>query len=180
MYYKMTLDQIRAELEYRKEFAGKASAALGGVTIEKTKSGKEFENLSRGLKGARKIQEFGFDRLSVVFSTSRKMYENYTVDIYGYIDELPTDDPRRANYIKSFMRQKYILTAEEIREKIRREIEILTDRENDYTRQIAVAQEAAKKYRAAIESAEEELQKVCDRPGQIGHSSAYYLITETR
>ena len=115
-----------------------------------------------------------------MFSTSRKMYENYTVDIYGYIDELPADDPRRADYVKSFMRQKYISTAEEIREKIRNEIKMLEDRENDYARQIAVAQEAAKKYRAAIESAEEELKKACDRPGQIGHSSAYYLITETR
>lgn len=180
MYYKHTLSEIAAELEYRREYAEKAMNAFKAVTIEKTKSGKEFENLTRALKGCKKIQEFGFDRIAVYFSTSRKMYEYYTIDIYGYLDELPDTDPRKAAYIRQVIRQKYIFTADEIRARIEKEVNILSARVADYDRQIEKATAAAKKYRAAIEQAEKELSESLDTPGNIGHCSAYYLITDIR
>ena len=180
MYYKNTLSEITAELEYRRDYAEKAMQALKAVTINKTKSGKEFDNLSRALTGAKKIQEYGFDRIAVYFSTSRKMYEYYTIDIYGYLDELPESDPRHAEYIPQVIRQKYIFTANEIRTRIEKEIDILSARVADYERQIEKATAAAKKYRDTIEKAEKELSATLDNPGQIGHTSAYYLITETR
>lgn len=180
MYYKYTLSEITAELEYRRDYAEKACKALKAVTINKTKSGKEFDNLSRALTGAKKIQEYGFDRIAVYFSTNRKMYEYYMIDIYGYLDELPDTDPRKADYVRQVIRQKYIFTADEIRARISKEIDILTARVADYDRQLEKATAAAKKYRAAIEQAEKDLSESLDNPGMTGHTSAYYLITETR
>lgn len=180
MYYRHTLSEITAELEYRRDYAEKALQALKAVTINKTKSGKEFDNLSRALTGAKKIQEYGFDRIAVYFSTNRKMYEYYTIDIYGYLDELPDTDPRKAGVCKGIFRTKYTLTAAEIRTKIEKEISMLAERVADYDRQIKKATAAAKKYRAAIEKAEKDLSESLDNPGMIGHTSAYYLITETR
>ena len=180
MYFKNNLEQVIANLEYWKIFYQNARDAWRKVEITKTKSGEEFKNLSRALVNAYSIQEYGFERIAVKFRGTR-VYESDTIDIYGYVDELPKDDARRTlGERNGYIRTHYILTPDEIRAKIERTIEIYGERVKSYETQIKKARKAFEKFRNAIDKAEKELSDYVDSEiDRPGHCSLYYRITET-
>lgn len=181
MYFKNNFDDVIKNLEYWKDFYKNARDAWRKVEITKTKSGKEFENLSRALVNAYKIQEYGFDRIKIFFYGARAR-ESDIIDIYGYVDELPKDDPRRElGERNGYWRTHYILTPDEIRAKIEQTIELYGEKVKNYETQIKKARKAFDKFRNAIDKAEKELANFVDSDSdKPGHCSLYYRITETK
>lgn len=186
MFYKMTIDEIRADLENLIDYNERAAQAWKNAKINKTKTGAEFVQIGRAVENCKTINEYGFDRLMVFFSTKRKMHERDTIDIYGYIDELPADDPRREGraMVSGCVRVKYIKNADEIREAIKKRVEYCEKAAADYADQLAKAEEATKAYRKAVAAAEEALAEKVNIYNKIGshyaNSHLYYSITETR
>lgn len=170
MYYKNTLDGIRAELERRAILHEKAAEAWSKAEVAKKKNGEEFAEIGRAFRGCKRYAEFGFDRIHVVFSTPSKMYESDDIDIFGYCDTLPDDDPRKVKN-SGCWRTKYTLTAEEIRKAIADKIDWHRKTAADYREQIKVYREAAKEYREAVEEAEAKLKA-------YGFTSLFYLVTD--
>ena len=150
----MNIDEIESSLKKDLDHYRKAAAALSAVEIGKTKSGREYANLTNAIKNARRVNEYGFDRLRVVFPSLVGPYDDATIDLYGYQDELPEEDPRRVAPVVGYVRQKYTLTAEECRERIRENIERYTRRAEELT----TVRGYITAFRTAV-AAEEELQK---------------------
>ncbi len=185
MYFKMTLDEIRADLEDLIDWNERAAQAWKNAKINKTKTGAEFAQLGRAVENCKIINEYGFERVMVSFTTKRRMYEHDAIDIYGYLDELPADDPRRAgrSTVSGCCRAKYIKSADEICEAIKKRIERCEKAAADYADQLAKAAEATKAYREAVEAAEKALAEKVNIYSKIGsqyaNSYLYYAITAT-
>lgn len=160
MYYKMTIDEVIARLTENAEHHERAAAAWRAVEVCKKKDGKEFSDIGRAIKGARKYQEYGFDRVRVDFRGYRRMYDDDYIDIYGYCDELPDGDPRKVN-THSFLRDKYIINADELRARISAHIEREEGYAKEYRDALVNAREAVKEFRETIEKAEEKLENAC-------------------
>ena len=155
----MNIDEIESSLKKDLDHYRKAAAALSAVEIGKTKSGREYANLTNAIKNARRVNEYGFDRLRVVFPSLAGPYDDATIDLYGYQDELPEEDPRRVAPVVGYVRQKYTLTAEEVRERIRENIERYTRRAEETEKELTMVRGYITAFRTAVAAAEEELQK---------------------
>lgn len=177
MYYAKTINEITEEITRTAEHYTRAAEAWEAVEIKKTKSGAEFKNLGAALDGCRRVDEYGFDRLSVVFRGYEKMYDNDTIDIFGYVDELPADDPRRAELpLRSgCIRTQYTLTPDEIRTRIAATVKNYRRIAAENESFLPGVAEAAKEYREAVEAAETTL-----RARFPGKTWIAYEIARTR
>lgn len=175
MYWKESVDNLVSEMMNDAEHYFRAAAAWKAVEIRRTKSGTEFKNLSSALVNCRRINEYGFDRIRVNFRGYRSYYDGDCIDIYGYIDELPENDPRRENTPLAIggLRTHYILTPDEIRERISLRIDTYTRRANEILALIPGAGEAIKTFRESVENAEETLRSYF--PGK-----AYYAYNAAK
>lgn len=181
MYFKYDLDEIKNQLEKYREFYTAAAAAWEGVTVRKTKTGAEFKNLGAALDGCRLGDYIGLGReLTVYFRTERGGYESDELRIYGYLDELPATDPRRADYVRQTFRQKYELTPDEIRAKIADHITFCRQRAADYAEQIERAEDLYIGFRSAVDAAVLHLKTVTKGREDHLQQTVFHLITDCR
>ena len=179
MYYKYNLEEIKKELETRKDSKKEALKMWRAVQIKTKKDGSEFKQLTRALEGAFEIYEYGWRRLAVYYWTPARGYEKDTIDIYGYIDELPKEDPRsELPHTIGCLRSKYDFTAAEVREAINKRIRKLQEDIVSLNAQIKKADFLYTRYREAVEEAERTLSEATKNG--IFNNSLYHLITETR
>ena len=179
LYYKYNLDEIKKELETRKDSKKEALKMWQAVQIKTKKDGSEFKQLARALEGASEVYEFGWRRLAVYYRTPARRHEEDTIDIYGYIDELPKEDPRSEQpHEIGWMRNKYDFTAAEVREAIKKRIRELQSDIVSLNAQIKKADFLYTRYREAVEEAERTLSEATKNG--IFNNSLYHLITETR
>lgn len=162
MYFKMTIDEVINRLTENAEHHERAAAAWEKVVVAKKKNGDEFADLGRAITGARKFQEYGFDRIGVTFRGYSKMYDDDYIDIFGYCDELPDDDPRKV-CTHSFLRDKYIINADELRARIADRIALDRKYAKEYRDQLKNARDAVKEFRDAVEKAEAKLERECGK-----------------
>lgn len=158
MYWKHKTQEIINDclrLSAHHEFA---AMAWSEVEIAKKKDGGEFADISRALRGCKRSDSLGFEKISVYFTAAGR-YDYDEMDIYGYCDQLKDGDPRKVENSPSWHRSHYILSAEEVREKIAKLIESHKQYAKEYADQAQKAEEAVKAFRAAVEAAEKALEE---------------------
>ncbi len=181
MYFKNDLEEIKRSLENHRQFYTAAAEAWEKVTIRKTKSGAEFKNLGAAVDGCKVGDYIGLGReLTVYFRTQRLSYESDELHIFGYLDELPAADPRRADYVRQTFRQKYELTPDEIRSKITHHIEFCRQRAHDYADQIERAEDLYVRFHAAVDAAVLQLEQATECSDKYTHQAIFHLITDCR
>lgn len=114
------LNETRAEL-----------AAWQSVTIERKKDGAEMAQLGRAIRGAKlsttyPAHDATHPVLYVYFEANNEYRENY-IRAYYYCDELPDKGAsRKTVYNGGILRKTSPMTAQELREAIKKQIETLS------------------------------------------------------
>lgn len=182
-YFKYkSVDEITNKLnEYINEATAKREA-WAAVAVLKRKNGEEYERIGQAVKGARfggyyPVEDKEHPYLTVTAQKSGRYYTD-SLQAFFYVDELPADDPRRQNYVRSFLRQTTPATPDELRRMIAERVEALTKTIKEYNDQIAAAPKAFEHFREAIEEADRKLKSEALADKSIYFSSLYYLITE--
>lgn len=156
MYWKRnTEDIINDCLRLSAHHAG-AAEAWSKAEVAKKKDGGEFADISRALRGCKRADSFGFEKIAVYFCAAGRC-DSDELDIYGYCDQLKDGDPRKAENIPVWHRAHYVFSAEEVRAKIALAIESHKKYAEEYARQAQIAEEAVKKFREVVDAAEKEL-----------------------
>ena len=95
--------------------------AWTNAIVKTKKDGTEFAELSnRCIEGAKIVG----DELQVFFKNEKGAYDSDYIKIYGFCDELPTEDERSIDRkTQGFVRAKYTYTPQEMREQIVKAIE---------------------------------------------------------
>lgn len=162
MYWKNDIETIETSLKKNLDHYRKAAEALSAVVIAKKKNGDEFANLTNAIKNARRVNEYGFDRLQVVFESANARYDSVSVNLYGYQDELPKEDPRRAAPVVGCVRQKYELSADEVRAAVKAAAENYSRLAEKTEKELTIARDYITAFRVAVEEAEEKLMQAGD------------------
>lgn len=164
MYWKYDLDEIEKSLKKDIEHYRKAAEAFSAVVIAKKKNGEEFANLTNAIKNARRVNEYGFDQLRICYKSDYTGYRTDTIDLYGYQDELPDDDPRKVAPVVGYVRQHYTLSADEVRAALRVKIEKYNHLADDAEKELSVIRGYLTAFRETVAAAENELRKGCPVP----------------
>lgn len=169
-------DEIIRELEEKKEWYLAAAKAWDAVTIEKTKSGKEFLQLARALKNA-KVSDFydksSHPRINISFKTGYK-YNTDDLQAYIFMDELPKNDPRREERTTiNCLRRTVKKTPDELREDIKKKIESYKALAEKEQKQIDKAADIIDTFEKAFKDFKINLEKESGK-----NSSLYYAIME--
>ena len=176
------LDAIIKRLtDYKNEYSAKLEV-WQKVTLEKKKSGEEFEQIGRGLKGAKlSFPDYESDKMhpqiKIIFSANGRILEDHLL-IYGHLDEHPekvNDHEIRENGI---YRKVFIFTPDEIREAIAKYIDFHSSQIESYERQLKAAKKAFNAYKKAIEKAEEQLRINSGCYDEKYKNSLYYAIKD--
>lgn len=166
---------------YKNEYTAKFDA-WQNVTLEKKKSGEEFEQIGRGLKNAKlAFPDYENDKLhpqiKIFFSANGRIIEDHLC-IYDHLDEHPekaADHEVRENGI---YRKTFIFTPDEIREALAKYIIFLSSQIDSYEKQLKSAKKAFEAYKKAIEKAEEQLIINSGCHGEKHKNSLYYAIKD--
>ena len=169
-------EEIIKELEDRKNWYLAAAKAWDAVTIEKTKSGKEFSQLARALKNA-KVSDFyekaTHPKINVYFKTGSK-YNSDDLQAYHYMDELPKTDPRREEKTTiNCLRRTVKKTPDELREDIKKKIENYKALAEKEQKQIDKAADIIDTFEKAFKDFKLNLEKESGK-----NSSLYHAIME--
>jgi|GEM_PF-3963765 len=185
MFYKYkNIDEIIAKLNgYLDETTAKREA-WAAVAVLKRKDGKEYERIGQAVKGAafgkyHIVEDAAHPYLTICAKTAAGRYITDSIPAYYYVDELPADDPRRADDVKSFLRRTTPQTPDELRQSITAAVARYSEQIEEYKKQIAAAPVAYKNYREAIQKAENSLYNDSACKSAIHKTSLYYLISET-
>lgn len=171
-YYKYhTTEQVKEQLVRRLENAIAAEEAWKKVVVNRKKNGEEFAQLSRAIDGARLTDCYGMMYLTVYYQSHGYQQDEFLT--YGYIDELPEDDPRRAGkpLHSGYTREKYDYTAEELREKIAGRIDYWHNIAEEYKADLQNIDAIVTEYRNAVAEADKRLR-------ERASMGLYYLVTE--
>lgn len=177
-----TLDEILNDLTAtREEYAARAQA-WEAVTVEKKKSGEEFANLARALKGAKMgvhtpVEDSAHPYATIYIHTAARGYTSDALPLFSYADNPPADEARRARYIKlaSWLRGTVIFDAEEVRAAIADRAQTCRERVAAYDVAIAAAPAVYEHYSAALNAAEKVLSSEAG-----SRSPLYYAIKAER
>lgn len=183
-----TAEEVKAKLTSYLNTTLATIEAWRNVTIERKKDGSEFAKLGQAIKGAKlstayPAHDAAHPALYVYFMSDGAHKEDY-INAYFYCDEMPDKGASRETvYGGGILRKTSPMTAQELRQAILTYIAILEERAGTYKKQIAICEEAFTTYRNAIAEADKKLKELCNtakRPNQIGETSLYYKISETR
>ena len=183
MYFKYnTLDEVITELEKRRKEAEAKRNAWAMVRINKKKNGDEFARIGQAVDGAKvggyyPVEDSTHPYLSICTRANGCGYVSDEMPIYWYLDEMPKDDPRRAEYVPQFIRQTTPKTPDEIRAALTERVAMYTERVKSYDEQIKNAPEVFRAYRDAIAKANKELETASGKTG-IYNTFLYYLVSE--
>lgn len=169
-------EEIIRELEERRNWYIAAAKMWETVSIEKTKSGKEFSQLARALKNA-KVSDF-YDKathpkITIYFKTGHK-YNTDDLQAYNYMDELPKSDPRREEKTTiNCLRRTVHKTPDELREDIKKKIENYKTLAEKEQKQIDKAADIIDTFEKAFQDFKIKLEKESGK-----NSSLYHAIME--
>lgn len=184
MYYKNTIEEVKAELSKRAAFYAGAAKAWEAVEIAKKKNGEEFADIRRALRGCEASASLGlgYPRVAVRFSVGANRWpsESDEIDLYGYCDELPDGDPRKNMVSPSYLRAHYTKTADELREAIAARVTFCKEHAEALREQAELAEEAVKEFRDAVEAAEAKLRTYGRSLYKYSETSLFYLATAAR
>ena len=182
--FKNNLNDVKRELNNRLAQDKSILASWENVKINKKKNGEDYKVLSKAIEGARVCDyiELGNQIIVYGYGQDNRYYED-NILIYGYLDELPDTDERKKAYKRSFIRQKYQFTADEIKKAIENRIEWLRLDIANLERDI---EEAETLYNAFHEKIKEAFaifgtEKSVDKNGKTVNTTRAitYLIKET-
>ena len=184
MYFKNDLNSIKRQMECSIMFYKAAADAWDKVVIKRKKNGDDFADIGRAIEGARVYKSYNFDekpQAHIYITTGRN--EDTTVELWGYCDELPKDDPRHDTPNNpTWSRAKYTLTAAELEKRIAARVSYYREYAAELERELLRADELFAEYRNAIKAAEDkladELQHYKRVDGDIHTSTLYWKITE--
>ena len=184
MYYKNTIEEVKAELSKRAAFYAGAAKAWEAVEIAKKKNGEEFADIRRALRGCEVSASLGlgYPRVAVRFSVGSNYWprECDEIDLFGYCDELPDGDPRKNKVGPAYCRAIYTKTADEIREAVAARVVFCKEHAEALREQAELAEEAVKEFRDAVEAAEAKLLTYGRSLCKYSKTSLFYLATATR
>ena len=168
------IEDIKKLLEKRLKNTVEELDAWRRVERVKTKKGEDFAILSKNFNNCYFSDLFHDNEHPIV-----KIYVGYqesTIDIYGYLDELPENDERKKDYIKSFIRQKYKYNTDEIENAIKDKIEHLKNREKSFKNQLKNVDKCVKKINKKINELKEILKSEDLKEGYYQNTLGYALI----
>ena len=175
MYFKKNCEEIinglRSDLAEEKA----CLSAWENVSVLRKKDGSEYANLSKALDGAKLIKDgivadANHPYIRVYYKSGSKcLYDEFWG--FWYLDELPKDDPRRSAYVPQFVRQTTPMTAEEVREAIKRRIDIKRGVVEEREKDISAAEAAYMTFRETMHKAEQELKAA-------GSTHLFYTIRD--
>ena len=135
-------DELLNRLENSRLYHENFLFLLEKVEIKRKKDGTHFQNKNQTFVNGRieiKSYSDSFHPSFVVSGRGKDgKYTSYDIDAYIYEEDLPKDDERRkmCKSSASFMKKTYIMTTDEIIEKIEKEKERQKDYIKNYTKQI--------------------------------------------
>ena len=159
------LNAIVKDLTAAKEEYAALAQAWGAVTVEKKKNDEEFANLARALKGAKMgayvpVEDGAHPYATVYAFTPSRGYVSDALPLFQYADNPPTDEARRARYIKPapWLRGVVLFGAEEVRAAVADRARECRARVEEYAAAIAAAPAVYTHYTAALNAAEKVLE----------------------
>lgn len=168
-------EEIIRGLEEKRDWYLAAAKAWDTVTIEKTKSGKEFSQLARALKNAKVSSVYSKEthpKVTVYFKTDR--YEHDEIDAFLYMDKLPECDPRREKETAyGIMRKTVKKTPEELRQSIQELAKKYKTYADEKQSEIEKASGIIDKFEEDFSAFIENIREMCG-----GKTSLYYAVME--
>ena len=175
MYFKKSCEEVINGLRNDKAEMEACLSAWENVSVLRKKDGSEFAQLGKALDGAKLIKDgIVADADHPYIRVNYRCGAKYLYDEFWgfwYLDDLPKDDPRRAAYVPQFVRQTTPMTADEIREAIRKRIEAKREPVAQMEQDISAAEAAYMSFREALHNAEKELKAA-------GSDHLYYTIRD--
>lgn len=176
MFFQRLEDVIK-RLESDKAEAEACLAAWENVSVLRKKDGSEYAQLGKALTGAKLVtkglvEDADHPYIHVYYSFNGGWSREDSMWAFHYLDELPMDDPRRAPYVRQFVRQTCPKTAEEIREDIAKRVEAKREYVKELEHDLSVAEMAYNNFKEAIYTADKALK-------EAGSDHLYYVIKDS-
>lgn len=161
-------EDLLAELQRRLNTCRYELQLWSAVKVLKKKDGSDFAVKSKSFENARwEIPNYGDDLHPELvvggYNNCNRAYEEFKLYMYLYTDELKDDDPRKTQgrAYASWSRETYVLTPDEVLERIQGRIEKLNKLIASYEEQINRSPQLYDEFFAEVRKAFEHLTDAC-------------------